>query len=191
MRSAIGGWVENSSPIFSPARARSGRYYIRDNFLRAWLSALQRPVSAVAFRPIDVLIDQADGRLAEVEGYALEDLAGQLYEERSRLGIGDFALSERIRGYWDRSDVEIDLVAVNEDERRIRFGTCKRNPDRLIGSADALKTGADRFLAVHPKFQGWTSEYVAIAPDIGESARAALQERDVLPQSLVDLTAGL
>jgi hypothetical protein len=31
-------------------------------------------------------------------------------------------------------------VAVNEDEQRIRFGTCKRNPERLIGSADALKT---------------------------------------------------
>ena len=75
--------------------------------------------------------------------------------------------------------------------RRIRCGTCKRNPDRLIGTADALKKSADRFPAVHPKFQGWTSEYVAIAPDIGESARAALQERDALPQSLVDLTSGL
>lgn len=113
--------IERRLPIFSPARARSGRYYIRDNFLRAWLSALQRPVSAVAFRPVEVLIDQADGRLADVEGYALEDLAGQLYAERSRLGIGDFALSERIRGYWDRADVEIDLVAVNEDEKRIRL----------------------------------------------------------------------
>jgi AAA+ ATPase superfamily predicted ATPase len=41
--------IERRLPIFSPARARSGRYYIRDNFLRAWLSALQRPVSAVAF----------------------------------------------------------------------------------------------------------------------------------------------
>ena len=36
------------------------------------------------------LVDQADERLAEVEGHALEDLAGQLYEERSRRGIGDF-----------------------------------------------------------------------------------------------------
>jgi AAA+ ATPase superfamily predicted ATPase len=183
--------IERRLPIFSPARARSGRYYIRDNFLRAWLSALQRPVSAVAFRPVEVLIDQADGRLADVEGYALEDLAGQLYAERSRLGIGDFALSERIRGYWDRADVEIDLVAVNEDEKRIRFGTCKRNPDRLPGAADALKRSAGRFLDAHAKFKGWTSEYVAIAPDIGENVRAALQERDVLPQSLVDLTAGL
>lgn len=70
--------IERRLPIFAPAKARSGRYYIRDNFLRAWLSALQRPVSAMAFRPVDGLIDQADERLADVEGHALEDLAGQL-----------------------------------------------------------------------------------------------------------------
>ncbi|MFZ5619692.1 MAG: ATP-binding protein [Pseudomonadota bacterium] len=183
--------IERRLPIFASARARSGRYYIRDNFLRAWLSALQRPVSAVAFRPVDALVDQAEARLADVEGYALEDLAGQLYEERSRLGIGDFPLSERIRGYWDRADVEIDLVAVNEEERRIRFGTCKRNPERLIGALDVLKRNAERFLVSHGKFNGWQCEYVAIAPDIDPNLRAALEARTVIPQSLADLISDL
>jgi uncharacterized protein len=183
--------IERRLPIFSPAKARSGRYYIRDNFLRAWLSALQRPVSAVAFRPVEGLIDQADERLADVEGYALEDLAGQLYAERSRLGIGDFLLSERIRGYWDRADVEIDLVAVNEDERRIRFGTCKRNPDRLIDSVTALKQGADRFLKSHARFNDWHIEFVAISPAINAPIRQALIDREVKPESLSDLITGL
>lgn len=183
--------IERRLPIFSPAKARSGRYYIRDNFLRAWLSALQRPVSAVAFRPVEGLIDQADERLADVEGHALEDLAGQLYEERSRLGISTFPLSERIRGYWDRAEVEIDLVAVNEDERRIRFGTCKRNPERLPESVDGLMRSADRFLGVQPRFKGWRIEYVAIAPSIDAATQAALAAREVVPESLADLTAGL
>lgn len=183
--------IERRLPIFSPPRARSGRYYIRDNFLRAWLSALQRPVSAVAFRPVDALIDQADERLADVEGHALEDLAGQLYEERSRLGLGDFPLSERIRGYWDRADVEIDLVAVNEDERRLRFGSCKRNPERLPGAVAALKRSAARFLDAHARFADWRTEFVAVAPDIDGTVRAQLQALGVTPQSLRDLTAGL
>lgn len=183
--------IERRLPIFSPKKARSGRYYIRDNFLRAWLSALQRPVSALAFRPVDGLIAQADERLAEVEGHALEDLAGQLYEERSRLGLGEFPLSERIRGYWDRADVEIDLVAVNEDEHRIRFGTCKRNPERLPESVDGLLRSAARFLNSHPRFNGWRAEYVAIAPTIEEEARAALAARGVLAESMSDLTQGL
>lgn len=183
--------IERRLPIFSPTKARSGRYYIRDNFLRAWLSALQRPVSAVAFRPVDGLIAQADARLADVEGYALEDLAGQLYEERSRLGLGEFPLSERICGYWDRADVEIDLVAVNEDERWIRFGTCKRNPERLLESVDSLQRCAARFVNAHPRFKAWRAEYVAIAPVIGDAIRAALTARGVLAESLGDLMAGL
>jgi len=183
--------IERRLPIFAPPRARSGRYYIRDNFLRAWLSALQRPVSAVAFRPVDGLIDQADQRLTEVEGHALEDLVGQLYEERSRLGIGDFPVSERIRGYWDRADVEIDLVAVNEEEQRIRFGTCKRNQQRLPGAIDALVRSAGRFLASHSRFNAWRAEYVAISPVITPDLRAALADRGVTAQSLSDLIQGL
>jgi AAA+ ATPase superfamily predicted ATPase len=183
--------IERRLPIFSPAKARSGRYYIRDNFLRAWLSALQRPVSAVAFRPAEGLVDQADERLADIEGYALEDLAGQLYAERSRLGIGNFPLSERIRGYWDRADVEIDLVAVNEDERRIRFGSCKRNAERLIDSVIPLKRSADRFLKSHSRFNGWETEFVAISPTIDLPIRQLLLEHDVLPESLPDLITGL
>ncbi|MFW2454687.1 ATP-binding protein [Methyloversatilis discipulorum] len=183
--------IERRLPIFAPPRARSGRYYIRDNFLRAWLSALQRPVSAVAFRPVEGLIDQADERLAEVEGHALEDLVGQIYEERSRRGMGDFPLSERIQGYWDRSDVEIDLVAINEDECRIRFGSCKRNPLRLLASVEGLRTSAGRFLQAHPRFAGWTVEYVAIAPEVDPVLSANLQVAGVTVQSLRDLTADM
>jgi hypothetical protein len=185
------GMIERRLPILSPAKARSGRYYITDNFLRAWLSALRRPVSAVAFRPVDGLIQQADERLAEVEGAALEDLAGQLYEERSRRGLGDFPLSERINGYWDRADVEIDLVAINEEERRIRFGTCKRNADRLIGSVDGLIYSTDRFLKSHPRFKGWKTEFVGIAPHIDSEVAAKLLSRNLIPESLAEMIKGL
>lgn len=183
--------IERRLPILAQPRARSGRYYIRDNFLRAWLSALQRPVSASAFRPLDTLVAQADERLAEIEGHALEDLAGQLYEERSRRGLGDFALTSRIQGYWDRSDVEIDLVALNDEERRIRFGTCKRNPARLAGSIADLKRCAGRFLEAQGRFDSWRIEFVAIAPTIDPTTVAILATEGVIAQSLLDLTEGL
>ena len=183
--------IERRLPIFARPNARSGRYYIRDNFLRAWLHALQRPVSSVAFRPLPELVAQADERLQESEGYALEDLAAQLYQERSRHGLGDFRLSQRIHGYWDRGDVEIDLVAVDEDGRRLRLATCKRNPARLAAAIPALRMHGQRFLAAHPRFGGWTVEYVAIAPQIPPAVRAELAALQVLSQDLVDLTAGL
>lgn len=183
--------IERRLPILSPPRARSGRYYIRDNFLRAWLSALQRPVTAVAFRPLESLIEQADRRLAEVEGHALEDLAAQLYAERSRRAIGDFNLSERVSGYWDRADVEIDLVAISEDDRSIRFVSCKRSAGKLSGCIDRLKYSSERFLAVHRRFHGWKREYAVIAPRLDPAAREELGARDVICQDLIDLTRGL
>lgn len=183
--------IERRLPIFAPARARSGRYYIRDNFLRAWLSALQQPVSAVAFRPLEKLLTQADERLMQVEGYALEDMVGKLYEERSRRGLGDFPLTERIQGFWDRSDVEIDLVAICGDEQRIRFGTCKRNENKLLGSIEPLKQAAERFLNAQPRFRSWSVEYVAIAPRISADLTEQLKSQDVLSQDLIALTADL
>lgn len=183
--------VERRLPIFAGPKVRAGRYYIRDNFLRSWLMALQRPVSAVHFRPEDQLVAQADGLLADAEGAALEELAGRLYEEASRKGLGDFPLSERIKGYWDRAGVEIDLVAVSEPTRRIRFATCKRNPAKLMASVAGLKSGAQAFLAHHRVYADWEVEYRAIAPAIPPEIAKALQDQGVGAQPLQQLLAPL
>jgi len=183
--------VERRLPVFAKPDARCGRYYLGDNFLRSWLAALHSAVSAINFRPEALLVDQADERLAQVEGHGLERLAAQLYEERSRRGIGDFALTHRIDGYWDRNDTEIDLVAVNEDDRVVRFGTIKRNADRLLSSIDPLRGHIDRFLAVHRRYRDWRLERVAIAPRIDQALRASLEEQGVIPQDLTDLIQGL
>jgi uncharacterized protein len=183
--------IERRLPIFAKPKARSGRYYIRDNFLRSWLAALQRPVSAVHFSPEAQLVSQADQLLAEAEGAALEELAGRLYEEASRKGLGDFPLSERIKGYWDRAALEIDLVAVSETTHRIRFGTCKRNPNKLPGSLDSLRANVQAFLEHHTQYARWTVELCAIAPTISPSIRQALAGEGVIAQSLTDLWAPL
>lgn len=183
--------IERRSPMLAAANARNGRYYIRDNFLRAWLSALQRPVSAVAFRPLAELIRQADQRLMEVEGHALEDLAGRVYEERSRLGIGDFPVTQRIQGFWDRGDADIDMVLVNADERRIRFATCKRDAAKLVGTIGDLKSAADAFVSVHRKYAAWRREWVAVAPTIHGNIRKELAAQAVLAQGIDELTADL
>lgn len=68
-------------------------------------------MASTSFRPVDLLLDQADARLADAEGHGLERLVATLYEERSQMGLGAFPLTHAIRGWWDRSDTEIDLVA--------------------------------------------------------------------------------
>jgi uncharacterized protein len=185
------GLIERKLPVFAKPEAKRSRYYVTDNFLRSWLAALANPVSAIAFRPLDELIDEADQRLADVEGGSLEKLAGQLYEERSRKGLGGFPISHRVQGYWDKAGTEIDLVAVNETARSIRFGSCKRSPKKLLSDVNNLKQHVERFLQAMPKYQGWTKQYVGISPVLDAEQRAILAAHDVIPQDLNDLTHGL
>ena len=183
--------LERRLPILAKPNARRGRYYVRDNFLRSWLAALHSPVSAINFRPTEGLIAQADERLAHAEGHALERLVGQLYEERSRKGVGDFSLTSRIEGYWDRGDVEIDLVALNADARTVRFGTVKRNPKRLRPDISNLKGHIERFMSQHSSFRSWTVELAALAPSINPEIRRQLEQAGAIPQDLNDLCRGL
>lgn len=185
------GLIERKLPVFAKPEARRSRYYVTDNFLRSWLAALANPVSAIAFRPLDELIAEADQRLADVEGGALEKLAGQLYEERSRKEIGDFPLTHRVQGFWDKADTEIDLVAFNEATETIRFGSCKRSPRRLLSDVNNFKQHVERFLQTLPKYQGWTKQYVGISPVLDADQRAILTSHDIIPQDLNDLTQGL
>jgi len=185
------GLIERKLPIFAKPAAKRSRYYLTDNFLRSWLAALANPVSAIAFRPLDKLIEEADQRLADVEGKSLEKLAGQLYEERSRKGIGEFPLTHRVEGYWDKADTEIDLVAVNETDKHIRFGSCKRAPRKLLTDLNNFKQHVERFLDALPKYRDWQRQYVAIAPTLNAEERAILTRHDFLGQDLEDLTAGL
>ncbi len=183
--------VEKRLPIFAAPRARRSRYYIRDNFLRAWLDALSSPVSALNFRPEEILVDMADERLASSEGYGFERLVAQLYEERARKGIGDFSLTHRIQGYWDRSDTEIDLVALDEDSQIIRFGTCKRSSGRLLSHLAHFDSHIARFLTAHPRYASWRVEKAALAPALNADERANIDQQGYLPQDLRDLTADL
>ena len=183
--------IERRQPLFAKQTGKRGRYYLTDNFLRAWLAALANPIQALNFAPVARLIEQADERLAIVEGHALEKLVAVLYEERSRKGVGDFSLTSRIQGFWDSADTEIDLVALNEPERRIRFGSCKRSADRLVSDLVILDGHVARFLAAHPKYASWRVEKVGIAPSITPDVRDRIHAAGHLAQDLTDLTAEL
>jgi uncharacterized protein len=77
------GMIDKRLPILAKPKARKSRYYLSDNFLIAWLAALEPSVDAAHFRPPDQLVERANGLLEDVEGHALERLVAKL---RGRLG---------------------------------------------------------------------------------------------------------
>ena len=185
------GLIERKLPIFAPPRARKTRYYLTDNFLKAWLAALASPVAALNFRAIDELVADADRNLSGVEGTGLEKLVGHLYEERSRKRISDFHLTRRIQGYWDRGGTEIDLIAIDEDSAVIRFGSCKRAADNLVADVRVFDGHIERFLDAFPVYREWKIERASIAPTITPDVRRELEAAGRFAQDLNDLTAGL
>ena len=188
--------IERLQPIFAKPTARNGRFYISDNFLRSWLAALQTATAAVHFRPLPQLVADADARLAEAEGHGLERLVATLYEERSRKGLGDFSLTHRVEGYWDKADktssqIEIDVVALDENSRTLRLGSCKRNAEKLLPDLPRFDRHVRAFLTVMPRFADWTVQRVAIAPVLTARQRGAIEAAGYVAQDLKDLTAGL
>jgi uncharacterized protein len=173
--------------VFAAPRARLTPCVVADNFLRAWLAALASPIAALNFRPVDQLVADADQHLHEVEGMAFEELVDVLYEERSRKGLGDFPLTERVRGYWDREETEIDLVALNETAEVIRVGSCKRSADELVRGLPVFDGHVRRFLEQFPRYARWRVERVCLAPRVPEAIRRTLAGQGYLVQDLTDL----
>ena len=137
------------------------------------------------------MIRQADQKLQVLEGHGLEKLVAILYEERSRKNLPGFSLSHKIEGFWDRSVIEIDLLAIDELEKKIRFGSCKRSEEKLISSIVSLKKCAEKFLKEFSQYRNWKVEYVMIAPLISPSVRMQIAKEDVLSEDFADLFEGL
>lgn len=183
--------VERKLPIFAKKKERKGRYYVRDNFLRTWLSAVASSVAAIHFQPVEQLLDLSLERLRESEGHGFERLVAALYAERSRKGLPGFSLTHQVDGYWDAQGTEIDLVAVDDANRRIRFGSCRRSEAKLEASLSATEGHVQRFLAQLPRYQSYSVEKVALAPELRAQTTARIRAKGWLAEDLPMLLEGL
>jgi uncharacterized protein len=170
------GMVAKEQPIFSENKQRNARYRITDNFLQAWLSSLLRNVRLARIRPIHEAVAKADQALMVNEGFAFEKFVKQTIIECSRKGVGDFSLTELVEGYWDKPEmnnneqnsIEIDLVAINENDKIIRFGSCKRSETKHdTGALKKFEDHITRFMKTKTgkRFQGWSHERALYSPE--------------------------
>ncbi|TAN52502.1 MAG: ATP-binding protein [Rhodospirillales bacterium] len=184
--------VEKLAPVFSGRSSRKARYVIADNFLSSWLHALARNVQMARVQPLERPVARADQALMVQEGYAFEKMIRLLTEECSRKGVGDFHLTDMVRGYWnkaDGSDIEIDLVAMNDEDRVVRLGSCKRSElQHHTASIGKFRLHADKFLktAEGGKFRGWTVEYALYSPKFEAENRRSLESLGYICKDLID-----
>lgn len=186
--------IERELPVFTRAGGRGARYHVSDPFLRAWLSVLHPACQAARILPVSTVAVRLLSRLPDLEGWAFERMVRQASEEVSRAGSGDFPLTDLVRGYWNRprdhpASTEIDLVAWNEDRRRVRFGSCKRDPRRHDKtSLSAFRGHVNRFLSTRTgkRFQGWSHELALFAPLFPMNQRSQLTDEGWICRDLTD-----
>lgn len=164
--------VDKRQPVFSESNSRNARFYITDNFLQAWLAVVKSARDTSRMRPLKKALELAMPRSFVHEGFAFEKLIRQLHIECSRKGVGDFSLTSIELGFWNRArnidkDIEIDIVALNSDDRIVRFGSCKRTAhahDKT--SVDKFDLHIQRFMQTKEgkKLTGWGIERVLFSP---------------------------
>ena len=133
-------------------------------------------------------------RLSTLEGHAFERMVREASEEAPRAGDTDFPMTDRASGYWNRAQkgtgaVEIDVVAWNDEAQHVRFGSCKRNPERHDAkSLRAFRGHVDRFLATREgsRFRDWHRELALFSPRFPAERRAAMETDGWVCRDLVD-----
>lgn len=189
--------VSKLNPVFSDGKSRNARYYIADNFLQAWLSVAKPAREAARMKPIEKALELARPRLMGAEGFAFEKLVRKIHEECSRKGKGDFDLSSLQLGYWNRPkdasrSIEIDLVALDEANKRVRFGSCKRSASAHTNiSLAGFDAHVQGFLTArdHRHMQGWAIEKVLFSPNFTPGDRTHFLSKGYVAKDLNDYAA--
>jgi uncharacterized protein len=116
--------ISKITPIFSRVETKNVRYVIEDNFLTFWFRFIFKYSHIIEIRGYREIIKIVDRDYQTFTGRLLERYFRSKYIEE-----GEYT---RIGGYWDRrGETEIDLIAVNELEKRAEIIEVKRKSENI------------------------------------------------------------
>ena len=145
--------ITRTSPIFSKPNTRQIRYYIDDNFLNFWFRFIYKYRSAVEISNLGFIRQVVERDYNTYIGRILEKyFRDQLILSKEWSAIGS---------YWENGNKnEIDIVAVDEFNKRMVIGEVKHNPNEI--NLGTLEYKAKNIAASHKKY---TIEYKGFSPD--------------------------
>ncbi len=111
------GLIVREVPITESARSKRGRYYISDNFTAFWFRYIHPNLSAIEEGIFEVEDIKRD--YPSYLGWVFEKVARQFVVELNKRRMLPFRFT-KIGKWWYRGD-EIDLVAINEHEKKALF----------------------------------------------------------------------
>lgn len=148
------GLIAKHQPLFEKSSNKNMRYMIDDHFLRFWFRFLFKynyMIEIGAFKKLRQIIERDytsySGRV--LESYFRDKLIEQ--EEFTMLG------------YWHdrKGENEIDLIAVDEIDKRVVFHEIKRQKKEI--DMPILRAKADVFLQTTGQFKGYDISYQGLS----------------------------
>jgi len=154
MNMAVGGFLERLEkdyniikrirPFGAKEGSRNNKYRIEDNFLSFWFRFIYKYRSAIEIGNFDYVRDIVERDYETFSGLMLERYFRQkLIEEKRFSDIGS---------YWNRKgENEIDIIAINEMEKRLCFYEVKRNKNKI--SLSLLEKKANEIVGKYPDYK--------------------------------------
>lgn len=109
-----------------PEKSKMGLYKIKDNYIRFWFRFIYPYRSYIEMDNTDFVMQKIKtGFVANHAAYVYEDICRREYLP-DLVANGSWSFTPtRIGRWWDRSDTEIDIVAIDENSDNVIFGECK------------------------------------------------------------------
>ncbi len=145
--------VQKIIPVCAKVNSRHIKYRICDNFLSFWFRFVYKYASAIEIGNFDYV------RKIVLRDYDL--YSGLFLEKYFRRELIASKKYNIVGNYWEKGNQnEIDIVAVNEFQKKVRIAEVKRNKDRI--NLNVLKEKAKNLVE---KFNGFKVEYKAFSID--------------------------
>jgi len=156
----IGGYLEKlesdydiiskRKPIGSKATGRIQKYFIKDNFLSFWFRFVYKYKSAAETGNYEYLKKILEINLNTYSGPYLEKMYHEIFKATNKYN--------EIGNYWEKGNKnEIDIVAINNLEKKLFIGEIKLNKNKI--NVNTLKIKSEKIIN---KFKDYTIEYSAL-----------------------------
>lgn len=116
--------IKRMQPVFAKPGSKKQKYFIEDNFLNFWFRFFYRYRSAIEIENFAYLKTIIKRDFSTYSGIILERLFKKLMAETGLFNL--------IGSYWERGfQNEIDIVALNDLEKKAVIVECKLNPKNI------------------------------------------------------------
>lgn len=118
--------VEKRIPITEkqPEKSRKGLYYVNDHFIEFWFRFVYAYKGELELDNIEYVLGKIKKSFIENHvSFVYEDICRDLLAMLCREGKIDF-IPSKIGSYWS-SNIEIDVMALDEERKKVLLGECK------------------------------------------------------------------